>query len=222
MSYAHIAVDTIVPGTKTLAPQMNANNATMVDRINALSDSMNSSDTTAAATTALLTNVAGREQQIANQLGGNTTGTDPNKVLAFVSGSDTLLVAGRSFFWYYEFAVDVNYPQPVYKCASARTTIPAQCGFVNMGGVPTNSTASIKLQQKAGGVGAWVDVAGYVWNLTNAAATEVLVPITPTPAVVIFTAGTLLRAVVTSGSTGAVLPHDVTLCISMTEAVRNQ
>jgi hypothetical protein len=221
MSYAHISVSTVVAGTKTLAPQMNSNFGTIVDRVNALSDSINSLDSSGSATSGLLANVAGREQQIADQLGGTTVGTDPNKTLTFNSGSETKLLAGRSFYWYYEFAVDVNYPQPVYKCARARTTIPAQCGFINMGGVPTNSGAVVKLQQKVGGAGAWVDVAGYTWALTNAAATEVLVAITPIPAVTIFSAGTLLRAVVVSGSTGAVLPHDITLCLSMTEAVRN-
>jgi hypothetical protein len=222
MSYAHIAITNIVAGTKTLAPQMNTNYATIVDRVNALSDSANAFDTSIAANTALIANVAGREDQIINQIGGTQTGSDPNKVLTFVPGAPSNLVVGRTAYWYYEFAVDVNYPQPIYRCDGARSTVPSGCGYVNMGGLPTNSTGQIKLQQKVSGAGAWVDVAGYVWNFLNSDATEVLVAISPTPSVVTFTTGTLLRALVVSGSTGAVLPHDITLVLSMTEAARNQ
>jgi hypothetical protein len=222
MSYAHIAIVQIIAGSKTLAPLMNQNYAIIVDRVNALSDSANSADTSIAANTALLSNVAGREQQIADQLGGTTTGVDPNKVLAFTPGNPSNLVVGRTAYWYYEFAVDLNYPQPTYQCDAARSTVPSLCGYINMGGVPTNSTGQIKLQQKIGGAGAWVDVAGYVWNLLNSDPVEVLAPFSPVPAVKTFTAGTLLRTVVVSGSTGAVLPHYITLVLAMTEAARNQ
>jgi len=222
MSYAHIAIVQIIAGTKTLAPQMNQNYAILVDRINALSDSANSSDTSIAANTALVTNVAGREDQIIAQLGGTQSGVDPLKVLSFNSGNPTNLVVGRTAYWYYEFTVDPLYPQPVYQCDAARSTVPSKCGYINMGGVPTNSTGQVKLQQKIDGLGPWVDVSGYVWTFLNSAATEVLVQFASVPAVATFTAGTLLRAVVVSGSTGAVLPHDITLVLAMTEAARNQ
>lgn len=222
MSYAHISIVQIIAGTKTLAPQMNQNYATIVDRINALSDSINSLDTGGTSTIDLLANVASREQQIADQLGGTTTGADPNKVLTFISGTPSNLVVGRTAYWFYEFAVDLLYPQPIYRCDAARATVPSGCGYVNMGGVPTNSSAQIKLQQKISGAGAWVDVTGYVWNMLNSDATEVLVPFYPVPSIVTFTAGTLLQAVVISGSTGAVLPHNITLVLTMTEPARNQ
>lgn len=222
MSYAHIAIVQVVAGGKTLAPLMNSNYGIIVDRVNALSDSANSADTAIAANTALGTNAAGRLDQVIAQLGGTQTGVDPNKILAFNSASPSNLVAGRTAYWYYEFAVDLNYPQPIYQCDGPRSTVPSGCGYINMGGLPTNSTGQIKLQQKIGGAGAWVDVAGYVWTFLNSDATEVLVPISPTPAVKTFTAATLLRAVVVSGSTGAVLPHDITLVLAMTEAARNQ
>jgi hypothetical protein len=222
MSYAHIAIVQVVPGTKTLAPLMNSNYTIIIDRINALSDTANSDDTAIAANTALNANIAGRLQQVTDQMGGTTTGTDPNKVLAFTPGSPSNQVVGRTSYWFYEFAVDLNYPQPIYKCDAPRSTVPAGCGYINMGGVPTNSAGQIKLQQKISGAGAWVDVAGYVWNFLNSDATEVLVPISPVPSVATFTADTLLQAVVVSGSTGAVLPHNITLVLGMTEAARNQ
>ena len=222
MSYAHIAISNIIAGTKTLAPIMNSNYATMVDRINALSDTANADDTLIAANTALSTNAAGRLDQVIAQLGGTQTGVDPSKVLVFNPAAPANLVTGRTAYWYYEFAIDLNYPQPIYRCDAPRSTVPSACGYINMGGLPTNSTAQIKLQQKIDGAGAWVDVAGYVWNFLNSDATEVLVPITGSPAVATFTAGTLLRAVVVNNSTGAVLPHQITLVLAMTEAARNQ
>ena len=222
MSYAHIAITQIVVGTKTLAPQINSNYGIIVDRINALSDSANADAASIASNTALGSNVAGRVDQIITQLGGTQTGANPNKVLVFNPGAPSNLLTGRTAYWYYEFAVVPNYPQPVYRCDAARSTVPSACGYVNMGGVPTNSAGQVKLQQKISGAGAWVDVAGYVWNFLNTDASEVLVPISPAPGVATFTAGTLLRALVVSGSTGAVLPHDITLVLTMTEAARNQ
>lgn len=222
MSYAHISISAIVAGTKTLAPIMNSNYAIMVDRINALSDTANADDTLIAAATGLSTNVAGRLDQVIARLGGTQTGVDPSKVLVFNPAAPTQLVVGRTAYWYYEFAVDLNYPQPTYQCDAPRSTVPSLCGYINMGGLPTNSTASIKLQQKISGAGAWVDVTGYVWTFLNSDPIEVLVPISPVPAVATFTAGTLLRALVTNNSTGAVLPHQITLVLAMTESARNQ
>lgn len=196
MSFTPISVGTvtftsIVPGTKTLAVQVNVPFQTFTDRLNSLTTDINAAATSINQGITGSSNVSDQQTVVAARLGGVAAGSWPNVTYTFTAEALTGMKVSRDVFFYYQFPITLTSQQPVMVMSQPRTLKYLKVKYFRNNTTPTSSVCAISVRKNGAEVGqiqmnaadanqTWIDChTGFAGDVAFAAGDYLsLVPIT--------------------------------------------